>query len=99
MQLPVLLSLRLGTKIKSFKARQIKTMLRIYERIASESNDAERIILKLDDQFNNEHAFSLLQGLELVTSKTWIPKNEKASRALLLWVLETSGRTKFCDES
>ncbi|CAE7283149.1 unnamed protein product [Symbiodinium sp. CCMP2592] len=76
----------LGPKIKNLKAPKIKMMVRIYERM--NHPEVESLIVALDDEFGSSHCFNHLFALDIISSKTWIPKNEPGSIALLKWCME-----------
>ena len=86
---PCSYALRFGSQV-NLKAAKIKTMLRVYDRIA-DVQGAELIIASLDDRFGSQHCFNNLMTLELLTAKTALPKNVPLQRALLLWTLEPLG--------
>ena len=77
--------LRLGPRVKSLKSRTIKTMLRVHERISAEPA-AEACLRQLDDRFGNQHVLSTLHGLDMLSAKTFLPKNASLARTVLLWV-------------
>ena len=84
---------RFGSSV-NLKGPKIKTMLRVYDRIA-DVQGAELIIASLDDRFGSHHCFNNLMTLELLTAKTSLPKNVPLQRALLLWTLEPPGSDSF----
>ena len=84
--------LRLGPRVKSLKSRTIKTMLRVHERISAEPA-AEVCIRQLDDRFGSQRVLATLNGLDLLSAKTFLPKNPALARAVLLWVTELPGRS------
>ena len=61
-------------------------MMRIHERIAD--TQCETIIEELDEAWGSQHIFATLMGLDLVCSKTSIPKNLVAQKALLIWTMD-----------
>ena len=87
---------RLGKKVTSLKARQIQTMLKIYERM--NLPEVISLIVRLDDEYGTGHCFSNIMTLDIVSSKTWLPRNIPAGNALLVWVSENLVSRKQCRE-
>ncbi|CAE7906934.1 unnamed protein product [Symbiodinium microadriaticum] len=75
--------------LQQMSEKTIRAMLRIARRFATVSPEGPLIVAELDSKFQTEHCLSGHTNLDLLCSRTSIPKNSTLENGLLMWVLQS----------
>ncbi|CAE7375817.1 unnamed protein product [Symbiodinium sp. CCMP2592] len=77
-----------GLLTLTMSEKTIRAMLRIARRFGSVMPDGPLIIAELDSKFQSDHCLAGHTNLDLLCSRTSIPKNQPLENARMMWVLE-----------